>query len=179
MAEAVVSGDVESMEIMGSTGDRWILNYDTITGFQCDIPVKFKKIRPDAIAPKYYSEGAVAFDVCYCGDEEVVVQAGGQEILPTGLAFSIPSGFELRISPRSGDSAKRNISIRNSPGILDSDYRGELFIAYVNNNGHMVHVKPGLRIAQVKLSLAPKAIFEEVDELDETERGEGKFGSTG
>jgi dUTP pyrophosphatase len=155
------------------------LNLGEDYSFALDVPVKVKRLRPDAIMPKYYTKGAVAFDVCYCGDEDMIVQAHSQEILSTGLSFSIPYGYELRISPRSGDSTKRNISIRNSPGILDWDYTKELFVAYVNNNGHMITVEKGKRIAQVKLSLAPRAVFEEVNELYETERGEGCCNSTG
>lgn len=152
--------------------------------------VKFKKLHPDAVTPKYYSEGAVAFDLHPLiinkvnADGEVVkvdtieVDPHSQKIIPTGLAFSVPDGFELRISPRSGQSAKEQISIRNSPGIIDSDYRGEIMVIFVNNKDTTHIITKDQRVCQVKLSKAYRADFMEVKELDETERGEGRFGST-
>ncbi len=144
-------------------------------------PVKFKKLHPDAVAPKYYSDGAVAFDLHpLITDGEVIrVPPNSQKIIPTGIAFSVPDGFELRISPRSGQSAKQQISIRNSPGIIDSDYRGEIMVIFVNNKDDIHIITKDQRVCQVKLSKAYRADFIEVDDLDETERGEGRFGSTG
>jgi len=143
--------------------------------------VPFKKLHPDAVGPKYYSEGAVAFDLHpLITDGDVIrVDPHSQKIVRTGLAFSVPDGFELRISPRSGQSAKEQISIRNSPGIIDSDYRGEIMVIFVNNKDTTHVITKDQRVCQVKLSKAYIAGFEEVDELDETKRGEGRFGSTG
>lgn len=143
--------------------------------------VKFKKLHPDAISPKYYSDGAVAFDLHpLITDGDVIrVNPLSQKIIPTGIAFSVPAGFELRISPRSGQSAKQQISIRNSPGIIDSDYRGEIMVIFVNNKKSVHVITKDQRVCQVKLSKAYHADFIEVDELDGTERGEGRFGSTG
>ena len=143
--------------------------------------VKFKKLHPDAVPPKYYSDGAVAFDMhpLITEGEVIRVPPHTQKIIPTGIAFSIPDGFELRVSPRSGQSAKEQISIRNSPGIIDSDYRGELMVIFVNNKETYHIITKDQRVCQVKLSRAYHANFIEVDDLDETERGEGRFGSTG
>ena len=143
--------------------------------------VPFKRLHPDAVAPKYYSEGAAAFDLHpLITDGDVIrVAPHSQKIIPTGIAFSVPDGFELRISPRSGQSAKEQISIRNSPGVIDSDYRGEIMVIFVNNKDTTHIITKDQRVCQVKLSKAYHADFEEVDELDETERGEGRFGSTG
>lgn len=153
--------------------------------------VNFKKLHPDAISPKYYSEGAVAFDLHPLIKNEVnvdgevvvvdtiVVPPHSQKIIPTGIAFSVPKGFELRISPRSGQSAKQQISIRNSPGIIDFDYTGEVMVIFVNNKNTEHIITKDQRICQVKLSKAYRAAFTEVEELDKTERGEGRFGSTG
>lgn len=143
--------------------------------------VPFKKLHPDAVGPKYYSKGACAFDLhpLITEGEVIRVEPHSQKIIPTGLAFAVPNGFELRISPRSGQSAKEQISIRNSPGIIDSDYRGEIMVIFVNNKDTVHIITKDQRICQVKLSKAYIAGFEEVDELDETERGEGRFGSTG
>jgi len=166
-----------------------ILALQILTKLRRSVP--FKKLHPDAVAPKYYSDGAVAFDLHPLitdkvnVDGEVVkvdtieVDPHSQKIIPTGLAFSVPDGFELRISPRSGQSAKQQISIRNSPGIIDSDYRGEIMIIFVNNKDDVHVITKDQRVCQVKLSKAYHAEFEEVEELDETERGEGRFGSTG
>lgn len=143
--------------------------------------VEYKKLHPDAVPPKYYSEGAVAFDMHpLITDGDVIrVSPHSQKIVRTGIAFSVPEEFELRISPRSGQSANEQISIRNSPGIIDSDYRGELMVIFVNNKDTIHIITKDQRICQVKLSRAYRAYFEEVDELDKTDRGEGRFGSTG
>lgn len=146
-----------------------------------NVPLPVKKLNPRAIIPEYHTADAVAFDApaCLPEGEEMVVMPGEQVLIPTGLAFAIPKGFELRVSPRSGQAAKKAISIRNSPGIIDPDYRGELMIIFVNNAKEPFPIKHGDRVAQIKLSLAPRAEFVEVEELPETERGEGGFGSTG
>jgi dUTP pyrophosphatase len=143
--------------------------------------VQFKKLHPDAIPPKYYSDGAVAFDMhpLIAKGDVIEVPPHSQAIVPTGIAFSIPDGFELRVSPRSGQSAKEQISIRNSPGIVDSDYTGELMVIFVNNKDVPHVITKDQRVCQVKLSKAYHAVFEEVDELKKTERGAGRFGSTG
>lgn len=144
-------------------------------------PVPFIKMHPDAVAPKYYSDGAAAFDLHpLITDGDVIrIAPHSQKIIPTGIAFSVPDGFELRISPRSGQSAKEQISIRNSPGIIDSDYRSEIMVIFVNNKDETHIITKDQRVCQVKLSKAYRAEFEEVDILDETERGNGRFGSTG
>jgi dUTP pyrophosphatase len=131
--------------------------------FKSGVPVKVKKLDPKAIIPKYHSAGAVAFDIhAIVEDGQVIrVEANSQKNLSTGLAFAIPQGYELRVSPRSGQAFR------------------EVKVSFVNNADTDFIINPGDRICQVKLSLAPRAIFEEVEELDETERGEGGFGSTG
>jgi len=145
------------------------------------VPVKVKKLDARAIIPQYHTDGAVAFDMHAIVDEGQVirVEANSQKNLSTGLAMAIPRGYELRVSPRSGQSFKHQISIRNSPGVIDSDYRGEIKVSFVNNSDQIFIINPGDRICQVKLSLAPRAVFEEVNELDDTKRGSGGFGSTG
>jgi len=149
--------------------------------YKNEVPVKVKKLDPRAIIPKYHTDGAVAFDMHAIVDEGQIlrVSANSQKNLNTGLAMAIPKGYELRVSPRSGQAFKHQISIRNSPGIVDSDYRGEIMVSFVNNGDTDFIINPGDRICQVKLSLAPRAVFEEVEDLDETERGSGGFGSTG
>jgi dUTP pyrophosphatase len=143
--------------------------------------VKFKKLHPDAVAPKYYSKGAAAFDLhpLITEGDVIRVEPHSQKIIPTGIAFATPKGFELRVSPRSGQSAKEQISIRNSPGIVDPGYIGEIMVIFVNNKDTTHIITKDQRICQVKLSKAYHAEFEEVDYLEDTERGEGRFGSTG
>jgi len=146
-----------------------------------NVPVKVKKLDSRAIIPKYHTEGAAAFDMHAIVDEGQIirVEPHSQKNLPTGLAMAIPMGYELRVSPRSGQAFKYQISIRNSPGIVDADYIGEIMVCFVNNSDQVFIINPGDRICQVKLSMAPRAVFEEVDELEKTERGENGFGSTG
>lgn len=145
------------------------------------VPVKVKKLDPRATIPQYHTDGAAAFDIHAIVDEGQIirVEPHSQKNLSTGLAMAIPKGYELRVSPRSGQAFKHEISIRNSPGIIDSDYRGEIKVSFVNNSKVPFIINHGDRICQVKLSLAPRAVFEEVDKLDETKRAEGGFGSTG
>ena len=99
--------------------------------------------------------------------------------LPTGLAVAIPKNFEIQIRPRSGLAAKNQISVLNSPGTIDADYRGELKVILINLSENTFKVQKGLRIAQMILCPVVKATFKEVDELEETLRGSGGFGSTG
>ncbi len=145
------------------------------------VPVKVKKLDPRATIPQYHTEGAAAFDMHAIVDEGQVirVEPHSQENLSTGLAMAIPMGYELRVSPRSGQAFKHEISIRNSPGIVDFGYTGEIKISFVNNGDKVFIINPGDRICQVKLSMAPMAVFREVEELEKTERGDGGFGSTG
>ena len=162
--------------------DKLSNSVDELINETCHVRhVPFKKLHPDAVGPKYYSEGAAAFDLhpLILEGDVVRVPPHSQKIVRTGLAFQVPDGYELRISPRSGQSAKEQISIRNSPGIIDSDYRGEIMVIFVNNKDTTHVITKDQRICQVKLSKAYVAGFEEVDELDETKRGDGRFGSTG
>lgn len=170
---------IEELELRIGRLSKKVIALEKLT--QTNRSVSFKKLHPDAVAPKYYSKGAVAFDMHpLITDGDVIrIPPHSQKIVPTGIAFSVPNGFELRVSPRSGQSAKEQISIRNSPGILDSDYRGELMVIFVNNKDTDHIITKDQRVCQVKLSRAYHADFQEVEELDETERGEGKFGSTG
>lgn len=148
------------------------------------IAVQFKKLHPDAKVPQYQSDGAAGFD--FCAIEEVRIPAGDQRIISTGICMAIPKGYEVQIRPRSGLAAKHMISVTNSPGTIDSDYRGEVKIMLINHANHHAMgvdntfvVKPGDRIAQGVLSAAPQADIVEVKDLSETVRGAGGFGSTG
>lgn len=145
-----------------------------------EVPVKVKRLHPDAIIPKYAKPGDAGFDLVAV--EEVIIAPGETFLVSTGLAFEIPEGYELQIRPRSGMSAKTKLRIANAPGTIDSGYRGEVKII-VNNidewNSFAEMIAPGDRIAQGVLQRVPKARFEVVESLSESDRGEGGFGSTG
>lgn len=142
----------------------------------CMEVVKVKKLDPNAKMPTKATEGSACYDV-YCLEETAVVSRGPEKVR-TGLAFEVPKGYFLDIRPRSGMAAK-GWTINNAPGTLDSDYRGELFIILFNQMDYARWIKPGDRIAQIRLVKNEELEFQEVDELSKTERGEGGFGSTG
>jgi dUTP pyrophosphatase len=143
------------------------------------VSLKFKRLRPDAILPRYATEGAAGLDICFCADEFRSLKPGGWGIFATGLAVEIPLGWELQCRPRSGLAGNYGLTVLNSPGTIDSDYRGELKVILINHGPSSFAIKPGDRIAQLVLAQVPQASIEEVYELSSTERGEGGFGSTG
>ena len=112
-------------------------------------------------------------------EESVVLEPLGRALIPTGLYMSIPAGYEGQVRPRSGLAAKKGITVLNTPGTVDADYRGEVKVILVNLSGESFTVEPGERIAQMVFAAHATAEFEQVDSLDETQRGEGGFGSTG
>ena len=142
-----------------------------------DIEVKVKKLYADAKLPEYKTDGASGMDLFSYGDYTVIARS--QMMISTGIALSIPGGYEGQIRPRSGLAAKHGISITNSPGTIDSDYRGEISIILRNNSDDNFEVKKYDRIAQIIFVKVEKAKLKVVDNLDETLRGEGGFGHTG
>jgi dUTP pyrophosphatase len=139
--------------------------------------VKVKILNPDAIIPKYQTEEAAGFDLHSI--EEKTVKAGEREVIKTGLAVALPKGYELQVRPRSGLALKNGITVLNTPGTVDSDYRGELMVILFNTSKEDFAVKKGERIAQAIIKEILQADFAVVEELDSTERGVGGFGSTG
>lgn len=129
--------------------------------------------------PKYQSPLASGFDVRAQVDSPVVLKPGERYLVPTGLSFEIPPGFEIQARPRSGWAIKDGIGLVNSPGTIDADYRGEVKIIVINLGQNSVEVKDQDRIAQLVVAPVVQAFFEEVKDLSETERGAGGFGSTG
>lgn len=129
--------------------------------------------------PTYASEGAAGADVCAAVEEELVIPPGGRVAVPTGLRFAVPLGFELQIRPRSGLALKHGVSLANSPGTVDADYRGEVKVIVVNLGTEPFIVHRGDRIAQLVLAPVRRATFVLGQELPATARGEGGFGSTG
>jgi dUTP pyrophosphatase len=141
--------------------------------------VPFKKLRPDAIAPRYMSADAAGLDLAAAIDEPVRIGARERVAIGTGLALAIPSGFEGQVRPRSGLSFRKGLTVVNAPGTIDADYRGEVKVLLINLGTEPVVVEPGERIAQLIIAPVTRAAFDEVTELPATERGAGGFGSTG
>lgn len=141
--------------------------------------IKVKKIREGAVSPKIATEGSAAADLYACIDEAVEIPAGGNAVIPTGLAIAVPEGYGAFIFARSGLGIKHGITPRNGVGVIDSDYRGEVCVGLQNLSDKDYTVRPGDRIAQMAIMPVMPAEYVLCDELSDTERGEGGFGSTG
>ena len=135
--------------------------------------------KQDFPLPGYTSEGASGMDIRACVEAPVTLEPGRIKLIPTGLALSIPSGYEVQIRPRSGLALKHGIGMVNSPGTIDSDYRGEIGIILINWGEAPFVVRMGDRIAQMVLSKVYRADLQIVTELDATKRGKGGFGHSG
>ncbi|MDQ6987478.1 MAG: dUTP diphosphatase [Mariprofundaceae bacterium] len=129
--------------------------------------------------PHFASELAAGADLRAAVDEDVVLHPGERRLIPTGFAMALPAGFEAQVRPRSGLALKHGISVLNSPGTVDADYRGEVGVILVNLGEHDFHIQRGDRIAQIVIAALPPVAFAEVQELDGTARGSGGFGSSG
>ena len=129
--------------------------------------------------PEYKSQGASAFDVRACLKEPLTIPPGARALIPLGFKAEVPEGFELQARPRSGLALKSGLSLLNSPGTIDSDYRGELKILLINAGDKPVQIQNQERIAQMAVCPVVRAVFVEKEVLSETSRGEGGFGSTG
>jgi dUTP pyrophosphatase len=127
--------------------------------------------------PAYATPGAAGMDVLAA--EEVTLAPGARHAVATGFAVAIPEGYEIQVRPRSGLALKHGISVPNAPGTIDSDYRGELKVILINHGSEAFVVQRGDRIAQLVLAPVTQAAWDEADELDDTGRGAGGFGSTG
>jgi len=146
------------------------------------ITVKFKRLSDEfdnIPLPSYSTSGSAGMDIRAAVKEPVNLKPMEVEIITTNLSVEIPEGFEIQVRPRSGLAAKHGIGILNSPGTIDSDYRGELKIILINFSKEDFIIQPGDRIAQIILSKVYKARFEETEELNNSKRGEGGFGHSG
>lgn len=139
--------------------------------------VRVLKTDENAIIPQYQSQGAAGFDLHSC--EDFTILPNQTVAISTGLAYEIPEGYELQIRPRSGMAHKSGIQVANSPGTIDSDYRGVVKVLLYNSSDKNFPISIGDRIAQGIITQYERAEFAVVEELSETERGEGGFGSTG
>jgi len=142
-----------------------------------DISVKRLAHAGDLPLPSYETSGSAGMDVRAA--ENMVIAPGHRGLVGTGLAFAIPQGYEIQVRPRSGLALKKGIGIPNSPGTIDSDYRGELKIILLNHGEEDFIIERGDRIAQIVVAPVQRGILVEVADLDETQRGSGGFGSTG
>ena len=129
--------------------------------------------------PAYQTEGAAGFDFLAAVESNIEIQPGDWVLIPTGLKFAVPHGCEMQVRPRSGLAAKHGVTVLNTPGTIDSDYRGEVKIILINLGKDTFVVERGMRIAQGILAPYYKGEFAVVDALDDTERGTGGFGHTG
>ncbi|MCL2180333.1 MAG: dUTP diphosphatase [Treponema sp.] len=143
------------------------------------VSVKFTRADKRVTLPRYESGGAAGMDLRAFLDAGVLIPPLGRVKIPTGLRIEIPEGFEGQVRPRSGLAVKHGITVLNSPGTIDSDYRGDLDIILINLGADDVIIKDGERIAQLIIAPVSRACPVETDSLSATERGEGGFGSTG
>ena len=141
--------------------------------------ILIKRLSKDVALPKYQTDGSSGLDLAAYTDKQIKILPGKSEIISTGLAVAVPKNFEIQIRPRSGLAAKSQISVLNTPGTIDADYRGELKVILINLSDKVFVVEKGLRIAQMVLCPVVKATLKEVTNLEDTERGSGGFGSTG
>ena len=141
--------------------------------------VLIKKLDPNVKLPEYKSDGASGMDLLAFIKETINIKPKTSSLIPTGLSVAFSKNYEIQIRPRSGLAAKKNISVLNTPGTIDSDYRGEIKIIIYNHGNTEFVINNGDRIAQMILSPVLRIEFEETNDLPETIRGEGGFGSTG
>ena len=134
---------------------------------------------PGAVVPEYKTAGAAGADIYALVSEPVTIPAGKFAMVPTGLFFEIPEGYEVQVRPRSGLAAKNGVTVLNTPGTIDSDYRGEIKVILINLGDKDFVINSGDRIAQMVVAPVTQATFQITDSLSETERGTGGFGSTG
>lgn len=144
------------------------------------VRVPCKRVGPiDVPLPEYQTTNAAGMDLCAAIEDEVVIEPLGRKLVPTGLSMAIPAGFEGQVRPRSGLAWRHGVTVLNSPGTIDADYRGELKVLLVNLSDAPFRLTRGERIAQLVICPVERAELVLVDELDATTRGAGGYGSTG
>lgn len=141
--------------------------------------IQITKLKETAVLPAYQTAHSAAADLVACIDESVALESLDRAIIPTGFAMALPAGYEAQIRPRSGLAAKHGIAMANGVGTIDADYRGEIGVIVVNLSKETFVIEPGMRIAQMIIARHETAEWELVEELGETERGAGGYGSTG
>lgn len=137
------------------------------------------QVTDEAFLPVYATSFASGADLRACIAESIAIPPGQSAIIPTGIRCDLPPGYEIQVRPRSGFAAKNQVTVLNTPGTIDSDYRGEICVILMNHGRETFEVTPKMRIAQMVLAPVVQAEFFLVEQLSETKRGEGKFGHTG
>lgn len=143
------------------------------------LTVQFARLRPDVALPRYATEDAAGLDLTAAIDAPIELAPGARTLVPTGLRMALPRGYEGQVRPRSGLAIKFGLTLLNSPGTIDADYRGEVSVILVNFGQERVTISPGDRIAQLVIAPVVHVAIRVVETLDETNRGQGGFGSTG
>ena len=143
------------------------------------IPLRINRLNSLAELPDYQSDHAAGMDLHAALSEPVTIESGEIRLIPCGFAMALPEGYEAQIRPRSGLACKHGISVPNAPGTIDADYRGEVKVILMNLGGETVNIDRGDRIAQLVIAPVTHVVIAEVDDVNETSRGEGGFGSTG
>ena len=141
--------------------------------------ILIKRLSKDVNLPKYETSGSSGMDLSANIEGKIEIKPGDTAVIPTGISISIPDGLEIQIRPRSGLAAKSKISVLNTPGTIDADYRGEIKVILINLGKESFIIEKGLRIAQMVICPMVQAKLVEVDDLNQTKRGKGGFGSTG
>ena len=141
--------------------------------------ILIKRLSKQVLLPKYETVGSSGMDLAASNEFLIKIEPGKTAIVPTGISLAIPKGLEVQIRPRSGLAAKKSISVLNTPGTIDADYRGEIKVILINLGKGIFEIEKGLRIAQMVVCPVIQVKLEEVENLNETERGKGGFGSTG
>ena len=141
--------------------------------------IALKKLRENAVLPRYQTALSAGMDVAACIDEPMIIASHGRAIIPTGFAIALPAGYEAQIRGRSGMAAKFGIMPANGVGTIDADYRGEVGVILLNTTDEPFTVEPGMRVAQMVIAKYEHAMWSEVEDLDTTDRGTGGYGSTG
>jgi dUTP pyrophosphatase len=141
--------------------------------------IRFRRLRPAAVLPRYMTEGAAGMDLASAADGPITLAPGQRLGVPTGWSMELPAGFEAQVRPRSGLALRQGVTVVNAPGTIDSDYRGEIIVLLVNLGQEAHTVAPGDRVAQMVIAPVVRAAVEEVAELSQTDRGMGGFGHTG
>jgi dUTP pyrophosphatase len=139
--------------------------------------ISFKRIHPLAVLPQYAHPGDAGMDVCAC--EDVTLAPGAYALVKTGLVMELPPDAEAQVRPRSGLALKHGITLLNTPGTIDAGYRGEIGVILINHGAAPFHVTPGMRIAQMVIATVTRATIVETENVSDTARGAGGFGSTG
>lgn len=141
--------------------------------------LKVTRLNPDARLPRYMSEAAAGLDLSACIKAPLTIAPSERVLVPTGLSIQLPPGHEGQVRPRSGLAVKNGVTLLNTPGTIDADYRGEVRVLVINLGHDPFTVEPGMRIAQLVVAPVTRVEVEEVEELEQSERGAGGFGSTG